>query len=84
LKMKLKYTGQAAAPVTFAGKFTVAPGDVIDTEEPDTNILLQSGFFQAVDGDSSSSSSDDDDGGGGKGKSSKKSSDDDNGKGSKK
>jgi hypothetical protein len=41
--MKLKYTGQADAPVTFQGKYQVETGDVVEADEFDANLLLQTG-----------------------------------------
>lgn len=49
--MKLKYTGQAQAPVTFLGKFTVEPGDEVEADDAEANTLLQTGSFAVVDGD---------------------------------
>jgi hypothetical protein len=50
--MKLKYTGQAEAPVTFQGKYQVETGAVVEIDdELDVNALLQTGRFEVVDED---------------------------------
>jgi hypothetical protein len=56
---KLRFTGNADAPVTYQGKYEVTTGSVIEVDDSEANTLLQTGLFQAVDaGDSGSGSGD--------------------------
>lgn len=46
--MKVRFTGQAEASVTYLGKHEVSTGSVLDVDDADGNALLQTGHFQVV------------------------------------
>lgn len=49
--MKLKFTGNAEAAVTYLGRFEVTTGSTVEAESGDANALLQTGAFQVVEED---------------------------------
>jgi hypothetical protein len=46
--MKVRFTGVADAAATYAGKYEVTTGSVLDVSETEANALLQTGVFEAV------------------------------------
>lgn len=45
---KLRFTGSADGSATYAGKYEVTTGSVIDASDGDVNALLQTGVFEVV------------------------------------
>jgi hypothetical protein len=46
--MKVRFTGVADAAATYAGKYEVTTGSVLDVSETEANLLLQTGVFEVV------------------------------------
>jgi hypothetical protein len=46
--MKVRFTGAADGAATYAGKYEVTTGSVLDVSETEANALLQTGVFEAV------------------------------------
>lgn len=47
--MKVRFTGQAEASVTYLGKYQVETGTVLENvSDDDGNILLQTGHFEVL------------------------------------
>jgi hypothetical protein len=49
--MKVRFTGVADAAATYAGKYEVTTGSVLDVSETEANLLLQTGVFEVVEED---------------------------------
>jgi acetaldehyde dehydrogenase (acetylating) len=49
--MKVRFTGAADGAATYAGKYEVTTGSVLDVSETEANALLQTGVFEAVEDD---------------------------------
>lgn len=46
--MKVRFTGNAEASVTYLGKHEVSNGSVLDVNDEEGNALLQTGHFEVV------------------------------------